>query len=96
MDEDLQFTIFRITQEQINNIVRHAGAKNIWLSYISNASHILISIKDDGAGFDLKNHVPGLGFENIRNRLSLYEGKMELRTAQGKGCTLLITIPLNK
>lgn len=96
IEEDLQFILFRITQEQINNIARHSEAKTIWLDFRSTPTNIHISIKDDGKGFELKNQGLGMGFENIRNRLSIYEGKMEIKSSPGKGCTVIYNIPVRE
>lgn len=96
LEEDLQFTLFRITQEQMQNIVRHSNASNVWVDYNTTQTAITVSIRDDGKGFDLKTQQFGMGFENIKNRLLLYQGKMEIKTAPGKGCTLLLYIPLKK
>lgn len=94
LEEDLQFTIFRITQEQMNNIARHSGAANVWLEFRATATAVAVTIRDDGQGFDLKTQKFGMGFENIRNRLILYRGKMDIKTAKGKGCSLSLHIPL--
>ncbi|RYY56159.1 MAG: hypothetical protein EOO09_07650 [Chitinophagaceae bacterium] len=94
--EELKFTLFRITQEQMQNIVRHSTSRNVWLEFISSPTHLLVNIRDDGQGFDPKTQRFGLGFENIKNRLVLFNGRLELKTAPGKGCALHITIPLKK
>jgi signal transduction histidine kinase len=91
--EDLQFILYRITQEQVNNIVRHAEAKNVWLEFKSTTAGIHITIKDDGKGFDVKTQKFGMGLQNIKNRLSLYHGRMEIKSSPGKGCTVSLVIP---
>lgn len=94
LEEDLQFTIFRIIQEQMQNIARHAQATSVSVDFTASGTHLLISIRDDGRGFDPRSVRYGLGFRNIRNRLELYNGKMELRSAPGNGCSLHLTIPV--
>lgn len=93
LEEDLQFNLFRITQEQLNNIMRHSEATEVWLDFESNASGVQVSITDNGKGFDLKRVQRGLGFNNIKNRLAIYGGRMEIRTAPGRGCTLMLFVP---
>lgn len=95
-EEDLQFNLFRITQEQMNNIASHSEATQVWLSFEQTAAGINVSISDDGQGFDLKQKQKGLGFNNIRNRLAIYGGKMEIRTAPGHGCALILFIPVSR
>lgn len=92
-EEDLQFNLFRITQEQMNNIASHSAATEVWLEFEQTPAGIQVSISDNGEGFDLKKRQRGLGFNNIRNRLAIYQGKMEIRTAPGRGCTLILFIP---
>ena len=96
LSEELKFTLFRITQEQMQNVVRHSTSKNVWLEFLYSPSQLLISIRDDGQGFDPKTQRFGLGFENIKNRLLLFNGKLDLKAAPGKGCTVEITIPVRK
>lgn len=93
LPEDVQFNLFRITQEQLNNIMRHSGATEVWLDFESGDAGILVTIRDNGQGFDLRKVQRGLGFNNIRNRLAIYGGRMEIKTAPGKGCTLVLFIP---
>lgn len=94
MGKDLQFTLYRITQEQLNNIGRHAGATNVWLEFKAAGPLVQVTITDDGKGFDLTDYKGGLGFSNMRNRLSLYQGKMDIRSTPGNGCTLQLQVPL--
>lgn len=94
MGKDLQFTLYRITQEQLNNIGRHAEARNVWLEFKAAGPMVQVTITDDGKGFDLADYKGGLGFSNMRNRLSLYQGKMDIRSTPGNGCTLQLQVPL--
>ncbi len=96
LEEELQFTLFRITQEQIQNISKHSNASNVWIEFTKEEESLLISIQDDGIGFDMKHQKYGMGFENIRNRLLLYNGRMELKSTPGTGCLVLVTIPVRK
>ena len=87
--------LFRITQEQINNILRHAEARVIQIKLESDAEYIVLTIADDGKGFDPLNYKKGLGLTNITNRASLFNGVVEIEAAKGKGCRLSVTIPLS-
>lgn len=93
--ENMRLMLFRITQEQINNILRHAEAHMIWIKLESDAEYIVLTIADDGKGFDPSNYKKGLGLTNITNRASLFNGIVEIEAAKEKGCRLLVTIPLN-
>jgi two-component system sensor histidine kinase UhpB len=96
LKEDLRFTFFRITQEQLNNISRHARAKSVWVELAFEKNTICLTIKDDGRGFDTTKKAAGLGLNNIKNRLGLYNGEMELQSLPGKGCTMKCRVNLQK
>ena len=91
-----QLAIYRIVQEQLNNIVKHADASlvTILLRKIDNRTELQIS--DNGCGFDVTRYRRGLGFINIRNRTELLGGKMEITSSPGKGCLLTVCLPLTR
>ncbi len=93
MPENMKLMIFRIIQEQISNIIRHAKAKHIKISLQSNEKEIVFSIADDGQGFDTQRYKKGMGFSNIINRASLFQGKMDLESKPGAGCTVTVRVP---
>ncbi len=86
-----KLNIFRIVQEQINNTLKHAQAKKININIEDNYGKLLISIADDGIGFDTAKRRTGIGITNIKSRSELYNGTMLLNSEQGKGTTLSIT-----
>ena len=94
LPDNLKLMLFRIIQEQVNNIVRHAQAGSIQIKLQSDAEYIILTITDDGKGFDPANYIKGLGFKNIANRAGLFNGKADIESAPGKGCTLSVIIPL--
>jgi PAS domain S-box-containing protein len=91
--ENKKLTLFRIMQEQLNNIVRHAEAKKVAISLITVEGDLILEIRDDGHGFDPAASRKGLGFTNIRNRAELFGGKAEVISAPGKGCLLRVFLP---
>lgn len=84
--------IYRIIQEQIDNIIHHAEARRvqIWLSNMNGG--VALTIQDDGKGFDVNKPVKGTGLKDIRNRVELFNGTFDLAASPGKGCTLSIMI----
>lgn len=94
LPENLKLMLFRITQEQVSNIVRHARANSIQIWLQSDAEYITLTISDDGRGFDPAHYKKGLGFTNISSRAGLFNGKVEIDAAPGKGCRLTVFIPL--
>jgi signal transduction histidine kinase len=91
LTQKFKLNIFRIVQEQINNILKHAKAKNITITIEESVDRILFSIIDDGIGFDIAKTKPGIGITNIKSRCELYNGIMLLTSALAKGTTLSMT-----
>ncbi|HEX6333811.1 MAG TPA: PAS domain S-box protein [Flavisolibacter sp.] len=94
LQENQKLTLFRIIQEQLNNIVKHSEASNILLRLRSNPTEVMLDIRDDGQGFDPKVMRKGLGFANIQNRVELFGGRSEIRSKPGNGCVLKVIMPL--
>jgi len=87
-------TLFRIAQEQLNNITKHARAATINIQLDSDMSRVHMAIQDDGIGFDPHQTRKGIGLANIANRAAAYHGSAHIHSEPGKGCTLNVTIPI--
>jgi signal transduction histidine kinase len=94
LNQDIELAFFRITQEQIRNIIKYAFAKHISVSIGKQNNNLELTIMDDGVGFDPQTVKRGIGLANIRRRAELLEGSMLLESAPEKGCTLIIRIPI--
>jgi signal transduction histidine kinase len=94
LSENLKLMLFRIIQEQINNIIKYAEATTILIRLITDTDQLTLVVSDNGKGFDLLKTKRGLGLNNIMNRPELFNGKAEIRTAPGQGCTVIVTIPI--
>ncbi len=95
MDANVKLTIYRILQEQLNNIVRHAEATKVSVKMFQEENKVYLFIADNGKGFDLKTVKKGQGLINIKSRAELQEGSVEILTNPGHGCKLVIQIPIN-
>lgn len=88
--------IFRVVQELLNNIVKHANADKIIVSMNYEKEKLVIRVCDNGSGFDTemqrKNSNKGLGLRNMQNRLKLIRGSIALQSQPGKGTTAVIEI----
>lgn len=96
ISEQQKLMLFRITQEQINNVIKHANAKHLYIKLGVEAGNISLQIIDDGQGFDpekLKSK-KGVGLSNIASRAELFNGKMHIISAPTQGCTLKIDVPI--
>jgi signal transduction histidine kinase len=91
LNDKFKLNIFRIIQEQINNILKHAHAKTINILMEECNGKLLISVTDDGVGFDTTKKKAGVGITNIKSRSELYSGRVLLTSQPGKGTILSIT-----
>jgi PAS domain S-box-containing protein len=94
LPDNKKLALFRIIQEQLNNIIKHAQAKNVRVGLSRTADHIILEIKDNGIGFDLSKARKGLGLANITNRADLFGGRTEITTSPGNGCIIKVWLPL--
>jgi PAS domain S-box-containing protein len=95
VSEKLRLTIYRIVQEQFNNILKYARAKTVFLKLVREDEKITLSIKDDGVGFDPAVKSKGIGFMNIRTRASLFNGVVSIISSPGNGCELTVSLNEN-
>lgn len=96
MDEETQTHLYRICQEQLSNTFKYAKATEVTISIQMNADALQMRIADNGVGFDPRQSVKGIGLNNIRNRVSIMLGTLTLNTAPGKGCEMIVEIPMLK
>lgn len=89
-----QLAILRIIQEQFNNILKHAHASESTISLVITEKILFLEIQDNGQGFDPSTTKKGLGLNNMFNRVEYYQGTIQFISSSGKGCTLLIEIPV--
>ena len=95
IETDLKLNVYRIIQEQLNNILKHAEASQVGILLQSDSSKIRISVCDDGKGFDPLQNRKGIGITNMINRVESFNGEFTIHSAPGKGCQLTICIPVS-
>jgi signal transduction histidine kinase len=93
INEDIKLNIYRIVQEQINNILKHADASDAAISIWQTNGEVNVLITDNGKGFDTGAKRKGIGISNIINRIESYNGRIAIESSVGRGCKLDITIP---
>jgi len=95
-DMNMEVAIFRISQELLNNAIKHSQAKSISLNIKEKEKNIILSVTDDGKGFDVSTLKPseGLGFYSIKSRLQLYNGQLDIHSKENKGTKVLIQVPM--
>jgi len=97
LDGELQTLLFRVAQEGLNNVGKHAAANSVLLRLVARERQLQLQVIDDGRGFDPAQVATagGSGLGSMRERLRLYGGQLELRTSPGNGTRLRATVPLD-
>jgi len=99
---EIETACFRVAQEAINNVLRHARARNLWLRLFTSGDRLALSVRDDGGGFDpeaaRRRAAAGgsLGLAGMEERVAIAGGSIELRSTAGQGTVLLATFPLER
>ncbi len=92
LDGTTEVVIYRIIQELLNNVIKHANATEAVVQVIRNGDKINITIEDNGKGFDMAESGinKGAGLSNVRSRVSYLHGTMDVESARGKGTSVHI------
>jgi signal transduction histidine kinase len=99
LSQPIETALYRVVQEALNNVVKHAGAKTVWVRIWVEHGLVNCTVKDDGAGFGPGGGSPGtagLGLLGIRERISSLNGAFEMNSKQGSGTELRVSIPLGE
>jgi two-component system sensor histidine kinase UhpB len=94
VDENMKVMIYRIVQEQMNNILKHAAASEVQITVTTNRESVQLRIEDNGVGFDMNKKAKGIGLRNIDNRVKFHKGKLHIQSSPGQGCIIAIEVPL--
>jgi signal transduction histidine kinase len=88
--------VYRVTQEALQNVVKHSGAKRASVELTAADGEIRLSITDDGKGFDFESAraEAGLGLISMRERVQLVQGQIEWRSQPGGGTRVDVHVPL--
>jgi two-component system sensor histidine kinase UhpB len=93
IDKNKDLMLYRIVQEQLNNIIKYAKATEVNIRLKQQDDQLILFISDNGVGFNVHEQSNGIGLKNINSRVNFYSGKMHLASAPGEGCTLEVSIP---
>ena len=94
LTDDQSTTLYRLLQEALTNVARHAAATTVWVSLSAEDGDISLSIEDDGVGFDASTP-SGTGLLGIRERFAMLDGVVEIETVHGGGVRLEGTLPMH-
>jgi PAS domain S-box-containing protein len=93
---EIQNELFRIGQEALTNVVKHAQAKSVWITLVSQARRVSLSIKDDGIGFATakpQDQDHGFGMRTMRERAQGIGGRLRVESRPGSGTTIRVEVP---
>jgi signal transduction histidine kinase len=96
LPQSVEIIVFRIVQELLNNIQKHAGAAEALVQLVRDGDRLHLTVEDNGRGFDTArlDTAPGVGWLNIRSRVDYLGGRLDLRSAPGQGTTVDIELTI--
>lgn len=95
-DTKIKINLYRILQECIQNCIKHSNASAINVNFDTTQEEIIVIIKDDGIGFDVKKKKKGIGFKNITSRLKKINGNWHINSNLGNGTSVTLKIPIEQ
>jgi PAS domain S-box-containing protein len=94
VNDKFKLNVFRMVQEQLNNILKHAKASKVDIGLFQNKKTIMLTISDNGVGFDTRKKRKGIGVDNIKSRAASFKGTADFVSQPGQGCVLTVTFPV--
>src|SRR6185312_14205510 len=93
LPEEHKTCVYRVVQEALHNCVQHAGAQHVTVTVKQEAGRLLLTVRDDGKGFDV-THEKGMGLLGMEERVSHLGGNFAVDSQRGSGAMLRVTLPL--
>jgi signal transduction histidine kinase len=97
LDPEIDTVLYRVAQEALNNVAKHARAGSVELRLERGGSHVSLAVCDDGAGFDapaVARSARGLGLVGMRERASFIGGEFSVESKPGRGTIIKVDVPL--
>ncbi|MBS1662770.1 MAG: response regulator [Bacteroidetes bacterium] len=96
IEDRRKLALFRMVQEQLTNIVKHAKATRVLIRLSIEGPDIVLTVTDNGVGFDASRHRKGVGITNIISRAEIFNGNVDIQSVLGDGTTLSVSLPLGE
>jgi two-component system sensor histidine kinase DegS len=87
--------LYRLLQECLNNVVKHAGATSVWVNVGCDDGSMSLSVEDDGAGFDARAVPDGIGLNGMRERFAMLDGDVRVESERGRGTRVSGCVPVD-
>jgi signal transduction histidine kinase len=94
-NEQIKLAAYRILQEHLTNVVKHAEAKHVEVILRQSQDKLILVVVDEGKGFDTAKKAEGIGLRNMRSRAESLKGIFSIDSQPGKGSTLFVQLPLH-
>jgi signal transduction histidine kinase len=95
LPEGLSICLYRVAQEALQNVARHAQAKTVRIELKQNPGSLVLSVQDDGIGFNVES-LGGLGLVGMKERLRQVGGVLHVTSQSGKGTTVVAEVPIER
>lgn len=95
LPQSLELTLYRIIQELLNNIMKHAQATEVVVQISRQGNRVECTVEDNGKGFSVNTGAEGAGLETIRNRLNYLDGELDIDSHEGQGTSVHIVVTLD-
>ncbi|WP_143960842.1 AAA family ATPase [Litoribacter populi] len=94
LPEQLELILYRVCQELVQNVLKHAGASELGIQLIHHKKSINLTVEDNGKGMDTSNILHGFGFLTIQAKIKLLKGEFNIESGKGKGTLVWVDVPL--
>lgn len=97
LDSNIETVLYRVIQECVNNVIKHAQASTLDISVVKEKDGISATIEDNGKGFDMadKDKMEGIGLKNILTRVEYLKGTVDFDSSPGRGTVVVLHVPLH-
>jgi signal transduction histidine kinase len=91
---EIESTVYRLVQEALTNVVKHAGAERAWVEIVEDNGVVTVAVSDDGGGFDAEGTEGGFGLVGMQERVELVDGRLLIDSAPGTGTVIRAELPV--
>jgi NarL family two-component system sensor histidine kinase LiaS len=94
LSHDVEDALYHVAMEALNNILKHADADRVAIQLRLVGEYAELSVIDDGVGFELENVMQGMGLNNMRDRVNMLGGDLQIHTRVDIGTSVIVRIPV--